>query len=478
MRAKLALLCGAAALILIWVLLLPNSGLTPLDQDDPSSDARTPVEVEVEEIGRAPIPEQDEAAQLHASEANPTDLGTRAGIWVKRSDGTPAAELRVTIGDAPLDREGEGARSFAWLVTNQQGFARVKNSDLERFSLLRRDGRALYAAAFFPYPGPPQVIWPLPEEQLLAGQQVLHLRPAGQIEVSMVDAAGEAHTGLHDLKLSQGPESNKLTLAFGGAGRYGDVQLAEGPAIRFPWVGVGLAGIIESGTSAVRFRGPMFERDTEPLQLQVPDSTESSVRLKFKLVDAAGRPIPPLTDLRWQIDVIRDGVVWHTRTGAVEQDGNGADHEIHVLDLPAALANDELSLRLHAEEQRWRPRDISACSAPGEYDLGLFALEPLPLLVAGEIPGLFELGVSEIRFQVQESLGVDLSGEEQWRAIRVVQEENLRGTDAHARFRIHGEPSSARMRLMVLAGVWFEPVYLDFHTGAEDLRVELKRRRR
>ena len=218
--------------------------------------------------------------------------------------------------------------------------------------------------------------------------------------------------------------------------------------------------------------------DQEQLELQIQGAFDTNTSWNFQLVDPAGRPIEASDALRWQIDVIRNGVVWHKRTGRLEFKGDPVRSRIELIDRPPLLANDQLSLYLSSPDKTWRPRDISQFAGQGEHELGLFALEPLPLLVAGEIPGLFELGVTEIRFQVQESIGLDLDGHEQWRNLRVLNREELVGTDENARFRIHGEPSRARMRLVVLAGVYFQATTLEFNTGTENLRIELKRRPR
>lgn len=484
MNARIAWLGLMLAALFAWILLRPSANLELDRAAGTQREAALPAELEPATIKQRESAAQDAdiPATLDDSSESVTAQATGepvAGVLIRRSDGSPATGLTVVVGDAPKNSQGRQARPLIWTSTDSQGRALLGEEDRATLALFREERRALYAAAHFPYDGPTQVLWPLTESQLESGQLELFLRPAGSLAVDVLDAEGAPLETPLTVTLERGPTSGLLAEPFAGAGRFGAQRQGEGRVV-FPWVGVGTQGVVSARIGevpATRFRGPLFERDQEEVRQQVLQAEAQPTIWNFRVVDAAGHSFSVPASLTWRLSIERDGLIWHELVGLVAQSTDGSPSQIRIENRPALLPGDQVELRLSTLRKRWRPRDVGAWMKPGEHELGLIALEPLPMLAAGKINRFAELGVSEIRFDVQELQGVASDGQEQWRPIRLIEPDDVFGTDVDGRFTIHGEPSSRRMRLVVLAGVWFETAIVELGAQAQALEIELKRRK-
>ncbi|MAW62199.1 MAG: hypothetical protein CMJ94_15390 [Planctomycetes bacterium] len=483
---------AATALILVWIVgIVAWLLLTRSPQDFDASSTASPQPSPSSAMAQAPTPTSTRDAsprepQAEAASAPPA-AGTdapRTGIRFLRADGSPAAQLPVVFGDARLRPAGADARKHVWVTTDDEGYARITESDRMQMVLFQESDRGFFVGAQFPYLGEAQVLFPLQLDDLDAVGRVLHLRPAGAVLVRLGDQEAQTSAPRVSLQLDRPPigvdpdQIHPGTTPFGGLGHFEAQQRDHPEGALFPWVGVGVGGVAgprPGGFPAVRSFGPLHEGDVEELELRLSDPPPAPTLWLAQLVDPEGRPFAPASSLIWSLDILRDGRVWARTGGPAQPDEQGHVRLELGPALPPILDEDRAVLRFNTLRERWAPIELTEWLQPGEHDLGMLGLGPLPQLAAGTIrlPGgqpAAHLRL-DVYFEDAEVPGKPLESPRPQLARR-----GDLGTDPLGGFQIRGDAQGRPLLLLIHETPWTLPQILPFQAGRGNWEIQLKPR--
>lgn len=478
-RASLPLTLACLVLLFgAWWLLQSTGGKEPLAPDSIESQSpdRSPAEPEAEVSG----PDQAAGVREQAEPNSPTDSGKEpdedpelsshgVGVRVLRADGSAARDVPIVFGDYLASTRGEEARQHFWTVTDDEGFASVPADKLVTLLQFDAPDRAYYAAAHFPYPGPPQVIAPLSLEPEAKESSLLMLRPAGAIEVELRHADASRVRDSLQIDLIRKPQIQELAairmrLPFRDPGGYGaSAALIDGRA-KFPWIGVGVDGLLvpfrRLGPTAWTL-GPLHDQDVAHAELILQGELDLGMNWYFELVDPTGRPAAPQGSLMWSLEVERQGETWH-RVGGPVIAQDPPKSWIAFQEVPPFLAGDRAFLRFRTLHERWNPIDVSAWMRAGDSELGTLALGPLPVQAAGRVVDPQGQGIEGLRVKIESNQAPVQSGQV--------------GTDSDGNFLLRGEPSDVEWTLTVSENAFYLGKTLRLRLPSSQLLIELEPR--
>ncbi len=374
-------------------------------------------------------------------------------VQVVDADGVPVSGVPVAL----RVRVPRGVRDVVRSTTaGPAGLASCEEAVVRE--LARR--APVLAALAFPLEPPVEKNIDLDAERLV----VLELPPTGSLEVCIVGGYGPFEA------LVNGADPGEADpTAFRDPSSLGLSAPAQDRTVRFDHVGLGLVlDVLATGPDGQRARervdGPLLAREVVSVQLHMPAlpaPRPSWPAIRGRLLEPTGRPAARVSCRAWttlRLDRRREPVA---ASISISTDASGVfrvwlhhEHAFH----PAQPGSIQLTVIHETSEAR-----VEAAIDPalGPIDLGDLVLEPMPVLVAGEV--VDERGFAVVGARVR------LEGR-----FTVGQPMMMARTDDAGAFRIGGWPLDASYGLVVEAN-GFGVKRIDVASGATDVRVELRR---